>query len=307
MTQGLSGRTRRRRSPIRIIHPRARPNPGADHGSQRSPQDVRPRQHRNGPPPAGRRAVRLHRRRHPGAVHPKTAVRSAAAGRRPRQASQIAPIAAWIASSSTHSRMVVHCADDLADGTCSLHCSAISLSLNIDRDPKALWVRRQRRRGATQAAGRGRQGELPGRQAAGVMTARSKGHAYGNADARPRPRRPPNDGNHKQATRRCWRLHRHVGRRRARLSRIAPSVGADDGATEQVMKTLLASSSRPGRAPSRARPGSNLFRLPKPGAKDLCPVCGMLVSKYPTGWRRSSKDGHALLLRRRQGPVQVLA
>ena len=35
-----------------------------------------------------------------------------------------------------HSRMVVHYGDDLADGTCSLHCAAISLSLNIDRDPK---------------------------------------------------------------------------------------------------------------------------------------------------------------------------
>ena len=39
-----------------------------------------------------------------------------------------------------HSRMVVHYADDLADGTCSLHCAAISLSLNIDRDPKTLTL-----------------------------------------------------------------------------------------------------------------------------------------------------------------------
>ena len=39
-----------------------------------------------------------------------------------------------------HSRMVVHYSDDLADGTCSLHCAAISLSLNVDREPKALYV-----------------------------------------------------------------------------------------------------------------------------------------------------------------------
>jgi len=34
--------------------------------------------------------------------------------------------------------------------------------------------------------------------------------------------------------------------------------------------------------------------IPKPGAKDLCPVCGMLVSKYPN-WVATAlyKDGHA--------------
>ena len=37
-----------------------------------------------------------------------------------------------------HSRMLVQYSDDLADGTCSLHCAAISLSLNVDREPKAL-------------------------------------------------------------------------------------------------------------------------------------------------------------------------
>jgi nitrous oxide reductase accessory protein NosL len=35
-------------------------------------------------------------------------------------------------------------------------------------------------------------------------------------------------------------------------------------------------------------------KVPKPGAKDLCPVCGMLVSKYPN-WVATIvyKDGHA--------------
>jgi copper chaperone NosL len=34
--------------------------------------------------------------------------------------------------------------------------------------------------------------------------------------------------------------------------------------------------------------------IPKPGAKDLCPVCGMLVSKYPN-WAATAlyRDGHA--------------
>ncbi|MDD4881991.1 MAG: nitrous oxide reductase accessory protein NosL [Gallionellaceae bacterium] len=38
-----------------------------------------------------------------------------------------------------HSRHLVQYADDLVDGTCSIHCLAISLSLNIDREPKAIW------------------------------------------------------------------------------------------------------------------------------------------------------------------------
>jgi len=39
-----------------------------------------------------------------------------------------------------HSRMLVQYADDLPDPTCSLHCAAISLSINIDRGPKAIFV-----------------------------------------------------------------------------------------------------------------------------------------------------------------------
>ena len=39
-----------------------------------------------------------------------------------------------------HSRMLIQYSDDLPDATCSLHCAAISLSLNIDREPKAIWV-----------------------------------------------------------------------------------------------------------------------------------------------------------------------
>ena len=39
-----------------------------------------------------------------------------------------------------HTRMLMQYSDHLADGTCSLHCAAISLSLNIDREPAAIWV-----------------------------------------------------------------------------------------------------------------------------------------------------------------------
>jgi nitrous oxide reductase accessory protein NosL len=34
----------------------------------------------------------------------------------------------------------VHYDDGLADGTCSIHCTAISLSLNLDRGPKAIYA-----------------------------------------------------------------------------------------------------------------------------------------------------------------------
>ena len=39
-----------------------------------------------------------------------------------------------------HSRMLIQYSDDLPDGVCSLHCAAISLSLNVDLEPKAIWV-----------------------------------------------------------------------------------------------------------------------------------------------------------------------
>lgn len=36
-------------------------------------------------------------------------------------------------------RMLVQYSDDLTDGVCSIHCLALSLSLNIDREPKKIW------------------------------------------------------------------------------------------------------------------------------------------------------------------------
>lgn len=39
-----------------------------------------------------------------------------------------------------HARHLVHYADDLVDGTCSIHCLAISLSINLDREPKAIYA-----------------------------------------------------------------------------------------------------------------------------------------------------------------------
>lgn len=82
-----------------------------------------------------------------------------------------------------HSRMVVHYADDLADGTCSLHCAAISLSLNIDRDPKAVWVGDNAAEDDPRPLAEADKASfLVGSTLPGVMTARSK-VAYGNADA----------------------------------------------------------------------------------------------------------------------------
>ncbi|MCU0766011.1 MAG: nitrous oxide reductase accessory protein NosL [Gammaproteobacteria bacterium] len=79
-----------------------------------------------------------------------------------------------------HSRHLVQYADDLADGTCSLHCAAISLAINLDRGPKAIY-----------AADFGAAAEIKplvnvdeatyliGSKLPGVMTARSK-KAFGS-------------------------------------------------------------------------------------------------------------------------------
>jgi copper chaperone NosL len=40
----------------------------------------------------------------------------------------------------SHTRHLLVYEDDSVEGTCSLHCSAISLSLNMDRGPKAIYV-----------------------------------------------------------------------------------------------------------------------------------------------------------------------
>jgi len=82
-----------------------------------------------------------------------------------------------------HSRMLIQYSDDLADGTCSLHCAALSLSLNVDREPKAIWV------GDNAVAGdvkplvdADKANFLVGSKLPGVMTANSK-VAYGTEEA----------------------------------------------------------------------------------------------------------------------------
>jgi len=78
-----------------------------------------------------------------------------------------------------HSRMLVHYGDDLADGTCSLHCAAISLSLNVDRGPKAVYVADFAAQGEEKALVEvARATFLVGSSLPGVMTRRSK-VAYG--------------------------------------------------------------------------------------------------------------------------------
>ena len=39
-----------------------------------------------------------------------------------------------------HARHLVQYADDLVDGTCSIHCLSISLAINLDREPKAIYA-----------------------------------------------------------------------------------------------------------------------------------------------------------------------
>lgn len=53
---------------------------------------------------------------------------------------KICPYCGMNRTKFSHSRHLIHFADDLVDGTCSIHCAAISLSLNLDRIPKAIYV-----------------------------------------------------------------------------------------------------------------------------------------------------------------------
>ena len=39
-----------------------------------------------------------------------------------------------------HSRIFIEYVDGTTEGTCSLHCAAIDLAINIDKTPKAIWV-----------------------------------------------------------------------------------------------------------------------------------------------------------------------
>jgi copper chaperone NosL len=82
-----------------------------------------------------------------------------------------------------HSRVLIHYSDDLPDAVCSLHCAAISLSLNIDRDPKAIWVGDNASAAEVKPLGAADKAAfLIGSETRGVMTARSK-VAFGDSAA----------------------------------------------------------------------------------------------------------------------------
>jgi len=82
-----------------------------------------------------------------------------------------------------HSRMLVQYADDLPDPTCSLHCAAISLAINVDRGPKAIYVADFAAPGESKPLVEVEKATfLVGSSLPGVMTKRSK-VAYGSEAA----------------------------------------------------------------------------------------------------------------------------
>jgi len=50
------------------------------------------------------------------------------------------PYCGMVRQAFSYSRHLIVYDDDMVDGTCSLHCAAISLSLNLDRGPKAIYA-----------------------------------------------------------------------------------------------------------------------------------------------------------------------
>jgi copper chaperone NosL len=82
-----------------------------------------------------------------------------------------------------HSRMLVQYSDDMPDGVCSLHCASLSLSLNVDREPKAIWVADNASAAELKPLVEVDKAHfLVGSSMKGVMTKRSK-VAYTSADA----------------------------------------------------------------------------------------------------------------------------
>ncbi len=82
-----------------------------------------------------------------------------------------------------HSRHLVQYADDLVDGTCSIHCLSISLAINLDREPKAVYAPDNASSEAVKPLIAVDQATyLIGGKAPGVMTMRSK-VSYGSKAA----------------------------------------------------------------------------------------------------------------------------
>lgn len=50
------------------------------------------------------------------------------------------PYCGMVRAQWSHTRHLIVYDDDTVDGTCSLHCAAISLSLNMDRGPKIIYA-----------------------------------------------------------------------------------------------------------------------------------------------------------------------
>ena len=79
-----------------------------------------------------------------------------------------------------HSRMLIHYGNGVPDGVCSLHCAAISLSINIDAEPKSVWVGNNASEAEVKPLVEADKATfLIGGSAPGVMSARSK-VAYGS-------------------------------------------------------------------------------------------------------------------------------
>jgi hypothetical protein len=99
--------------------------------------------------------------------------------------------------------MLVLYSDPLPDATCSLHCAAISLSINIDSGPKVMYVADEAAANESKPLIEVQQAIfLVGSALKGVMTKRSK-VAYGSTAAATAARRPT-AATSWTSTRPCW-------------------------------------------------------------------------------------------------------
>ena len=149
-----------------------------------------------------------------------------------------------------HSRMLIVYEDDSEMGTCSLHCAALDMALNIDKLPRSILVADMNTRRLIDAE---KAFWTIGGDTPGVMTRRAKWAFENQSDADAYAKA------HGAAT------ATFEGAMRAAYEDMYADTRMIRGKRQKMREKAAAAAAMP----------------PKPSEKDKCPVCGMFVAKYP--------------------------
>lgn len=148
-----------------------------------------------------------------------------------------------------HTRVLLVYDNGTAQGTCSIHCAAIDLALNIDKTPKVIWVgdfNTQKLIDAEKAFW------VIGGSKMGVMTKNAKWAFKKKTDAE--------------------KFMKTNGGKLATLDQVMKAAYVDMYTDTQMIRQK--------RKMKKMKMGGDITPV-KPSPKDKCPVCGMFVAKYP--------------------------